>query len=115
MPNKPWVYVIVLKNERICRLEDESDIHYIGSTKGEGGLRNSFSHYRNPHESQTTNIKINNFIIKSEPDITIFWKIIENEDPRKEDERLLNEYINENGELPPLNDSNPRGINKNLD
>ena len=115
MPKKPGVYVIALKNERICRLEGESDILYIGSTRGKGGLRNKFSHYRNPGRSQNTNIKINNFIIKSEPDIAIFWKIIENEDPRKEEERLLNEYFNEHGELPPLNDSNPRGMNKNLD
>jgi len=114
MPKKPGVYVIVLKNERICRLEGESDILYIGSTKGKGGLRNRFSHYRTPHESQATNEKINDFIKKT-PNVTIFWKITGKEDARKEEKRLLNEYLNEHGELPPLNDSKPRGMNKNLD
>jgi len=114
MPKKPGVYVIALKDERICRLTGESDIVYIGSTKGEGGLRNRFSHYRNPGKSQTTNKKINKFI-KRKPNVTIFWKITGKEDARKEEEKLLNEYFDEHGELPPLNDSNPREMNKNLD
>jgi len=110
LPERPGVYVIVLKNERICRFKGESDILYIGSATGKRGLKNRFSYYRNPHESQTTNIKINNFIIKSEPNITIFWKVIENEDPRKEEEELLRKYFKEHDELPPLNDSNARRI-----
>ena len=115
MPKKSGVYVIILKNERICRLEGESDILYIGSTRGKGGLRNRFSHYRNPGRSQNTNIKINNYIFKREPHITIYWKIIENEDPRKEEGELLKKYSEEHGELPPLNDSKPRGMNKYSD
>jgi excinuclease UvrABC nuclease subunit len=109
VPERPGVYVIVLKNERICRFKGESDILYIGSAKGKGGLRNRFSHYRNPYKSQTTNIKINDFI-KRKPNVTIFWKIIENEDPRKEEEKLLREYLKEHDELPPLNNSNARRI-----
>jgi len=114
MTKKPGVYVIALKDERICRLTGESDIVYIGSTKGEGGLRNRLSHYRNPGKSQITNKKINKFI-KRKPNVTILWKITRKEDARKEEEKLLNEYFNEHGELPPLNDSNPRGMNKNSD
>jgi len=114
MPKKPGVYVIALKNERICRLEGESDILYIGSTKDKRGLKNRFSHYRNLGKSQTTNEKINKFI-KRKPNVKILWKITRKEDARKEEKKLLNEYFNEHGELPPLNDSNPRGINKNLD
>lgn len=92
------------------RLRGQSDILYIGSTKGSRGLRGRLQQYFSPGHRQFTNIRIHAMAKKYAMEIA--WC------PYAEagnlELQLLRRYFEDHDELPPLNHADRRLLEKAL-
>ena len=95
---KAGVYEIRMKDGRkFGRVRGESDIVYIGSTTK--SFKSRFSGYMKPNRTQKTNKHVKWFSTKYEIEVA-FLPI---EKPRFYESLLIDTYIADHDELPPLN------------
>jgi len=110
-PDRNGVYVFRRAGAKnFGRLQGQSDILYIGSTKSEGGLRQRFYHYLHPGPTQWTNHRIHD-LLKRYP-MEIAWFVCDNS--VNLENSLLKQYISEHDELPPLNHADVRRLRESL-
>lgn len=88
------------------RLNGESDILYIGSSKS--SLRQRLRFYFNPGPSQHTNIRINKMLNKYSIDVAVAT----NSNPVELESKLLIEYYIDHDEQPPFNFQGPQSQGK---
>lgn len=110
-PGQHGIYIFrTAQSKRFGRLKGESDILYIGSTKGGRGLRGRLQQYFSPGHRQLTNIRIHAMAKKY--DMEIAWY------PCAEagnlELQLLRRYIDDHDELPPLNHAGRNLLEKAL-
>jgi len=108
-PKQKGIYVLRMANGRyICRLRGKSDILYIGSTESKSGLRGRLRGYLHPGPSQLTNRRIHEFSKKYEMEIA--WYPYQEADNMEL--RLLQQYLEDHDELPPLNRTSKKLLKK---
>ena len=109
---RPGIYVIRKHSGQFGRLRGKSDILYIGSTETTGGLRTRLRRYLYPSRHSTTDNRVHQFLKRYEMDIA--WCAFEKPHqshklksykPRNAEYRLLQLYVEQHYELPPLNHS----------
>lgn len=104
VPHLPGVYVV-----RYCRMfgrfKGESDIVYIGSGKGTGGLKARLKQYFSPGHRQSTNIRIRNLLGESSEFEFSIRRTATSDDARALEVELLKRYLQDHKELPPGNRS----------
>lgn len=110
-PGQHGIYIFrMAQSKRFGRLKGESDILYIGSTKGSRGLRGRLQQYFSPGHGQFTNIRIHSMAKKYNMEIA--WC------PYAEagnlELQLLRRYFEDHDELPPLNHADRRLLEKAL-
>ena len=106
-PNQQGTYVIRKGGgQRFNRLQGETDIMYIGSATGKGGLKTRLRWYLHPGSRQPTNLRIHQMITKYS--LEVAW--CPNDEPENFEYRLLNQYDQDHDELPPLNRAGRRSI-----
>ena len=109
-PIKGGVYIFrKLGGQSFGRLIGISNILYIGSSKR--SLRQRLQQYFHPGPSQWTNKRIHEYAIKNSVEVS--WLLCD--EPKSFEHDLLREYLDEHGELPPLNASNIRKLTKNIE
>lgn len=99
IPDKKGVYLLK-QPKKFGRLNGISDILYIG--KSTSGLKSRLSFYFKPGLTQYTSQRINKFL-KQHKGIQIFFTT--NSSPRELEKKLIQRYIKDHKELPPLNRS----------
>lgn len=96
-PQKSGIYVIRMSGGKCFgRLQGETDIVYIGSTKQ---LKRRFYQFLHPGPTQWTNQRINQLLKKYSFEIA--W--LENDNPKIPEHNLLRQFLAEHDEFPPLN------------
>ncbi|MEM0149194.1 MAG: hypothetical protein QW346_02935 [Candidatus Micrarchaeaceae archaeon] len=96
--NENGVYCMRLQ-EAICRVKGKSDIAYIGSATN--GFKTRFRGYMNPGPTQKTNIRVKEFSRKYKLEVSF----LVTDKPKFYESLLLEEYLADHDELPPLNHS----------
>ena len=100
LPNENGSYVFrTAGGNRISRVEGESDVLYIGSAVKKRGIRNRLGLFFNPSKKSSTGNRINSYLWKNQMEVSY---IIESQ-PGDVEQKLLHQYQNEHGELPPFN------------
>ncbi len=111
VPKQGGIYVIRLADAQIIgRLQGESDILYIGSSKSKGGLRQRISQYFHPGPTQFTNRRIRDLTERYPMEIAWFPC----DEPVNIENNLLRQYISDHDELPPLNHADVKRLYKSL-
>lgn len=110
-PRQHGIYIFrIAQGKRFGRLKGESDIMYIGSTKGSRGLRGRLQQYFSPGRTQWTNKRIRAMAKKYSMEIAWY--------PYAEagnlELQLLRRYFKDHDELPPLNNADRRLLEKAL-
>ena len=103
VPAQPGVYVIRVAGRKISRLRGKSDIMYIGSSTGKGGLKIRLGFYLRPGIRQYTSQRINRMAKKYRMEIS--WCLYDK--ARILEHQLLERYEAQHDELPPLNRAKP--------
>ena len=108
LPTNFGVYVIAI-DQPFGRFIGESDIVYIGSTiRKNGGIRTRIKEHFKPGKSQQTNKRISELL---NTNIFLRFSVVSKRKPnnaRELEKKLLNKYVKQHGELPPLNRSEPK-------
>ena len=105
VPRQSGVYVLrKAQGVLFGRLRGESDILYIGSTQARGGLKQRLRQYLHPGPTQWTNLRIHELAKKCEMEVG--W--CQCDEPRNIEHQLLQQYLQEHDELPPLNHAGKR-------
>jgi len=111
VPGQHGIYIFrMAQSKRFGRLKGESDILYIGSTKGGRGLRGRLQQYLHPGPTQWTNKRIHEMAKKY--DMEIGWCLCE--EASNLELQLLHRYFEDHDELPPLNHASKRLLEKLL-
>jgi hypothetical protein len=98
------VYVIRYE-KNFGRLKGCSDILYIGSTINRKGMWKRIGQYFDPDPTQVTNKRIHEFLKRHIPmEISFIYLEV----PERLESQLLQEYITDHDELPPLNRNLPK-------
>ena len=92
------------------RLRGKSDILYIGKSEGKGGLKRRLSFYLRPGKTQWTSRRIHEMSKKYEMEIA--W--CPSSEPKNLEHKLLNKYLLDHDELPPLNHAGSKTLKKVL-
>jgi len=104
-PKQSGVYALrKARGALFGRLRGESDILYIGSTEARGGLKQRLRQYLHPGPTQWTNLRIYQLAKKHE--IEVGWYSCN--EPGNVEHQLLQQYLQEHDELPPLNHAGKR-------
>jgi excinuclease UvrABC nuclease subunit len=99
-PEQHGIYMFrMAQSKRFGRLKGESDILYIGSTKGSRGLRGRLQQYLSPGPTQWTNRRVRAMTQKRNTEVA--WCSCE--EAGNLELELLHRYSEDNDELPPLN------------
>jgi hypothetical protein len=110
-PVQHGIYIFrIAQSKRFGRLRGESDILYIGSTKGGRGLRGRLQQYFSPGHRQLTNIRIHAMAKKH--DMEIAWYPCE--EAGNLELQLFRRYFEDHDELPPLNHAGRNLLEKAL-
>lgn len=111
-PQSKGVYAIrKAGGTKFGRLVGESDILYIGCTdESVGGLRRRLRGYVNPGRTQWTNKRVKKIISKHPAEIA--WCVTNS--PKSLECTLLQRYLADHDELPPLNNSEERTLESDL-
>jgi hypothetical protein len=110
-PDVQGAYVLRrAQGQRFGRLRGESDIMYIGSSEGKHGLRRRLRFFLHPGRRQLTSQRINEMAKKYEMEVA--WCPCD--EARNLEHQLLQRYVLDHDELPPLNHAEPRQLKKIL-
>lgn len=110
-PEKQGIYILRRAGgKKFRRLKGESDIMYIGSATGEGGLKVRLMQYLNPGPTQLTNLRIHKIATRYKMEVA--WYPCD--EPKNLEHQLLQQYALDHDELPPLNHARPRLLKKVL-
>ena len=110
-PEQHGVYILrKAGGQRFGRLQGQSDILYIGSTMAARGLKQRLQQYLHPGPTQWTNKRINELSKKHEMEVA--WCPCN--EPENLEHQLLQQYLKEHDELPPLNHAGKRLLKKVL-
>jgi hypothetical protein len=103
---RPAVYAL-LHQEEFGRLQGQSRILYIGKTGRLGGDSQScrLRIYRYPNGNHARELRRRSALLTDRGIVVLLkWKYVDSSDEATaEESRLLSEYKNEHGELPPFN------------
>ena len=111
-PKQRGVYVFrKAGSKRFGRLQGQSDVMYIGSTEAKGGLKQRLGQYLHPGPTQWTNKRIKKISKKHQMEIA--WCPCD--EPGNLEHQLLQKYLKEHDELPPLNHAGKKILKKFLE
>ena len=109
----PAVYALIHQRD-FGRLNGQSCILYIGMTRQLGGDSDScrLRIYRYPNGKHARELRRRTALLTDAGiEVTLRWKYLPSVDAAADEEaRLLTEYEEEHGELPPFNSKNERGL-----
>lgn len=98
-PQQKGVYVIRKANGQLFdRIRGKSDILYIGSTEGKGGLKKRLQGYFQ-HSAKGTNLRVQEIAAKYKMEIA--WCVCDK--PYNFETNLNQQYQKDHDQLPPLN------------
>ena len=101
-PFEIGVYSFRLEGGRkFGRLRGESDIVYIGSASGRGGIRQRLYFHLHPGPSQLTNLRSKQL----QGRVHLQVACVPEPNPVKFETKILDQYLEDHWELPPLNRS----------
>ena len=109
-PTNKGVYTVRAKKPQQRRI-GQSDIMYFGKATNYEGLKRRLTQYYHPGHSQTTNLEIRRQIEIAPDDFEVAWVTCESEEEAKRLEaRLVEEFLSDHGENPPWNRNRPWGV-----